>query len=55
MLLKRCLSCARHHFYPRVICPHCHSIEVEWSEATGLGEIHTYTVARRPAAPRSRI
>lgn len=49
--LKRCLDCRRSHFYPRVICPHCHSDRLEWAEARGTGVIYTYTVARRPAGP----
>ena len=23
LMLPRCLTCNRVHFYPRVICPHC--------------------------------
>jgi uncharacterized OB-fold protein len=51
LLLKRCLDCGRFHFYPRVVCPHCYSDSLEWAEASGAGEIYTYTVARRPAGP----
>lgn len=49
--LKRCQACGRSHFYPRVICPHCHSDALEWVESRGAGVVYTYTVARRPAGP----
>ena len=51
LLLKRCSSCDRAHFYPRELCPHCHSDAVEWFEAQGTGSVYSYTIARRPAGP----
>ena len=33
LTLKRCHDCGKHHFYPRVLCPHCHSDAVEWVDA----------------------
>ena len=51
LILKRCRDCGRHHFYPRALCPHCHSDALEWSDARGTGSIYSYTVARRPAGP----
>lgn len=51
LLLRYCAACKRCHFYPRALCPSCHSDELEWKEASGRGEVYTYTVARRPAGP----
>lgn len=51
LTLKRCHDCGKHHFYPRVLCPHCHSDAVEWVDARGTGTIYSYTIARRPAGP----
>ena len=51
LLIKRCANCTKYHFYPRILCPHCHSERVEWVDAKGLGTIYSYTVARRPAGP----
>lgn len=51
LLLKFCTDCARFHFYPRALCPHCHSDAVEWQEAKGSGTVYSFTVARRPAGP----
>ena len=49
LILKYCRDCGRHHFYPRALCPHCHSDALEWSDARGTGSIYSFTVARRPA------
>jgi uncharacterized protein len=47
--LQRCTACARHIWYPRVICPHCHADSLEWVRTTGEGTVHSVTVvARRP-------
>lgn len=51
LMLKHCRDCQRHHFYPRELCPHCHSDALEWAQAAGTGCIYSYTVARRPAGP----
>jgi uncharacterized OB-fold protein len=51
LVLKRCRDCGRAHFYPRALCPHCHSDALEWSDARGTGSIYSFTVARRPAGP----
>lgn len=51
LLIKQCEDCGKSHFYPRLLCPHCHSDRVDWAQASGDGEIYTYTVARRPAGP----
>ncbi len=45
--LPRCTSCNRVHWYPRLICPHCHATEIEWFEASGEGRIHTFAVQHR--------
>lgn len=51
LMLKHCHDCKRHHFYPRELCPHCHSDVLDWAQAAGTGSIYSYTVARRPAGP----
>jgi uncharacterized protein len=38
-------------FYPRAICPHCHSDQLEWIVASGKGTIYTYTVAHQAFGP----
>ena len=46
-----CGDCGKHHFYPRAICPHCHSDNLKFDTVSGRGVVHTFTIARRPAGP----
>lgn len=45
-VLPRCRQCHRTHWYPRGICPHCLSTELEWQESPGEGEIYSFSVNR---------
>ena len=47
LMLPRCTTCNKVHFYPRMLCPYCHSSQIEWMEASGVGYIHTYAVQHR--------
>lgn len=44
LMLPRCQECNRVHWYPRFICPFCHSTSLEWIEGSGEGTIHTFAV-----------
>ena len=44
LMLPRCTECNRVHWYPRHICPFCHSVNLEWIEGSGEGTIHTFAV-----------
>jgi len=48
MKLPFCTACGKFFFYPRPICPHCWSSEVEFRPAKGTGRIFTYSVIRSP-------
>lgn len=51
LTIPRCLDCGKHHFYPRALCPHCHSDRLEWTPVSGRGTVYSYTIARKPAGP----
>ena len=51
LLLRRCADCGEAHHYPRSHCPFCFSEEVEWQEASGDGEVYTYTVTHQNSVP----
>lgn len=44
LYIQQCTVCHQHYYYPRNICPHCLSSEVEWVKLSGRGQIYTYTV-----------
>ena len=51
LLLKFCRDCGRTHWYPRALCPHCHSTALDWREAGGRGTVYSFTVVRRAEPP----
>jgi uncharacterized OB-fold protein len=49
LLIRKCRTCGRHHFYPRDLCPSCFSSDVEWIKGSGRGTIYSFTICHRPA------
>lgn len=49
--VQRCLACGKGIFYPRSICPACGGDRLEWIDASGRGQVYTYTVVRRAPEP----
>jgi hypothetical protein len=47
LVLPKCKKCGNVIWYPRDICPECHSIGVDWIDASGRGTIYSFTVTRR--------
>ena len=51
-LIKRCKGCGEAFWYPRAICPLCHSPDTVWEESAGTGEVYTFSIMRRsPTGP----
>ena len=49
---QRCRDCSSAVFYPRVLCPVCGSISLEWRTSGGRGVVHaTTSVYRREDEP----
>jgi hypothetical protein len=51
LLIKRCRSCGKAHFYPRPFCPRCWSDDVEWEDASGRATLYTFSIVRRNDLP----
>ena len=49
--LQRCAHCDKYRHYPRLVCDNCYSLEVEWVESSGRGQIHSWTVAHHAFHP----
>jgi hypothetical protein len=45
--LPKCQDCQEFHFFPRVVCPHCGSFNLEWTAVSGKGEVYSTTTVRR--------
>jgi hypothetical protein len=50
LLIQHCADCGHHVFYPRRLCPDCHSGRLGWVPADGRGTVHAVTVVARPAS-----
>jgi len=49
--IQKCAGCNEHVFYPRLVCPHCMSDELDWVCVSGRARIHALTVVHRSTAP----
>lgn len=45
--LQRCLACNRLRFPPMPGCPYCGGAELEWTSASGEGEVYSWIIVRR--------
>src|SRR5690606_1882834 len=44
--IQRCAQCNNSIFYPRMICPHCGSDDLQWYEPSGKGKVHSARAVR---------
>jgi hypothetical protein len=51
LLLQRCGGCGTLRFFPRFLCTACGSDRTEWSEVSGRGTVHSFTIVHRAAFP----
>lgn len=51
LLLRQCKDCETIIYYPRALCPECASFNTDWIEASGNGEIYSFTVNHRGDGP----
>jgi len=49
LIIQQCKDCEKHIFYPRIACPHCFSDQVDWVEASGKGNVYSFTVVNNNA------
>lgn len=45
LMLPRCADCGHVFFYPRIVCPKCHSRAIAWIQASGRGKLHAFEIA----------
>jgi len=51
-LIKRCTACGEAHWYPRSMCPFCHSDKTVWEESAGEGVVYSFSILRKsPSGP----
>lgn len=52
--LPRCRACGLVVWYPRAICPDCHSTDLVWETMSGHGTVCSFTVTRSGGSRRWR-
>lgn len=45
--IQRCATCREHQFFPRALCVHCGSTQLDWVKPSGAGTVYSYSVVRR--------
>lgn len=48
LMLPKCGDCGHVFFYPRILCPRCHSRTITWVQASGKGKLHSFEIAYQP-------
>ena len=51
LVLQTCSACGAVRHYPRLLCDQCYSGEFDWTQASGEGRVHSWTVAHHPFHP----
>jgi uncharacterized OB-fold protein len=51
LLLQQCAACGKLRHYPRPLCDACYSGEAGWTQSSGAGVIHSWTVAHHAFHP----
>jgi uncharacterized OB-fold protein len=51
LVLRKCSSCGKVHYYPRAVCPFCFGDADQWVTASGEGKIYAFSIMRRPKVP----
>lgn len=49
LIIQQCAACGEHVFYPRIACPFCAADRLEWVEASGKGQVYSFTVVENNA------
>jgi len=47
LMLPKCGDCGHTFFYPRILCPRCHSRAITWIQASGRGRLHAFGIAHQ--------
>jgi uncharacterized protein len=51
LVVQRCDACGLLRHYPQPMCPSCHATEWAWSEMSGRGTVHSFTVTHQAFHP----
>ena len=55
LMLPKCGDCGKVFFFPRILCPECHSRNVGWIQASGKGTLYSFEIAHRALNPAFKV
>jgi uncharacterized OB-fold protein len=55
LMLPKCQDCGQAFFYPRILCPHCHSRNISWIQASGKGTLHSFEIVYQQLNRRFQV
>ena len=55
LMLPRCAECGHVFFYPRVLCPRCHSRSIGWIQSSGRGKLYSFEIAYQSISRTFRV
>lgn len=47
LMLPKCEDCGKPFFYPRALCPNCHSRRITWIQASGRGKLYSFEISHQ--------
>lgn len=51
LVIQKCASCGKLRHYPRLLCDNCYCDAAEWTQASGRGKVHSWTVCHHAFHP----
>ena len=51
LMLQHCAACGRWSFPIRERCPHCFAAKLSWRQASGRGQLYTFTIMHQVMNP----
>jgi hypothetical protein len=55
LMLPKCQDCGQPFFYPRILCPHCHSRNITWIQASGKGRLYSFEIVYQQLNRRFQV
>lgn len=51
LVMQRCDTCGKYRWHPAPLCTYCQATAFTWSDLSGRGRVHTWTVVTHPVHP----
>ena len=52
--IQQCADCKKFRHLPTPMCPHCHSLQYQYTRVSGHGAVYSFVVPRHPVHPALR-